>query len=76
MRDEASVQGAVDQAVARGAVAIAAEHDCDAGVPLIQHAPKSKIQQSIVALAHALSGKNGKAGSKAAGGGGFWPWRK
>ncbi len=29
----------------------------NAGVPLIQHAPKSKVQQSLVGLAAALSGK-------------------
>jgi pilus assembly protein CpaE len=33
----------------------------NAGVPLLQHAPKSKVHQSIVALAQALSGKNGQA---------------
>jgi pilus assembly protein CpaE len=29
------------------------------GVPLLQHAPKSKVQQSIAGLAQLLSGKNG-----------------
>src|SRR5262249_22848459 len=31
------------------------------GVPLIQHAPKSKAQQSITGMAHALCGKNAQA---------------
>jgi pilus assembly protein CpaE len=30
------------------------------GVPLLQHAPRSKAQQSIAGLAHALCGKEGK----------------
>jgi pilus assembly protein CpaE len=45
----------------------------NAGVPLLQHAPKSKAQQSIAALATALCGKNGKSETKA---GGFWPWKR
>jgi pilus assembly protein CpaE len=31
------------------------------GVPLLQHAPRSKVQQSIAELGQALAGKNGKA---------------
>jgi pilus assembly protein CpaE len=33
----------------------------NAGVPLIQHAPRSKIQQSISGLAAAMTGKGGQA---------------
>jgi pilus assembly protein CpaE len=33
----------------------------NAGVPLLQHAPKCKLQQSIVALAQVLCSKNGQA---------------
>jgi pilus assembly protein CpaE len=50
-----------------------------AGVPLVQHSPKSRVQQSIAGLATALCGTNGKVDTKAkaaAGGGGLWPWRK
>jgi pilus assembly protein CpaE len=36
----------------------------NAGVPLIQHAPKSKVQQSLVGLAAALTGKNGPVEEK------------
>jgi pilus assembly protein CpaE len=36
----------------------------NAGVPLLQFAPKSKVHQSIVGLAQALSGKNGQAPPK------------
>jgi hypothetical protein len=31
----------------------------NAGVPLLTHAPRSKVQQSFAELAQALSGKNG-----------------
>jgi pilus assembly protein CpaE len=48
----------------------------NAGVPLIQHAPKSKAQQSIAALANALCGKNDQPEAKAASGGGLFRWRK
>jgi pilus assembly protein CpaE len=37
----------------------------NAGVPLIQHAPRSKVHQSIVGLAQALCGKNGPAAAPA-----------
>jgi pilus assembly protein CpaE len=41
----------------------------NAGIPLLQHAPRSKIQQSVQELAWALCGKNGKAeGQKKRGG--------
>jgi pilus assembly protein CpaE len=33
----------------------------NAGVPLLQHAPRSKIQQAIAGLAQALTGKDGAA---------------
>ncbi len=36
----------------------------NAGIPLLQHAPKSKLHQSITGLAQALGGKNGQAESK------------
>lgn len=42
----------------------------NAGVPLIQHAPKSKVHQSLMGLAAALTGKgNGKPPEKESGGG-------
>jgi pilus assembly protein CpaE len=44
------------------------------GVPLIQHAPRSKVQQALHALAGTLCGKNGNGKPQAAAG--FWPWRK
>jgi pilus assembly protein CpaE len=49
-----------------------------AGVPLVQHSPKSRVQQSVVGLAVALCGTNGKGekAKAAAAGGGIWPWRK
>jgi pilus assembly protein CpaE len=34
------------------------------GVPLVQHAPRSKVQQSIQGLAHALTGKEQQAAPK------------
>jgi pilus assembly protein CpaE len=41
----------------------------NAGVPLLQHAPKSKAQQSIAGLVQALTGKNDQeAGAKKPGG--------
>jgi pilus assembly protein CpaE len=43
-----------------------------AGVPLIQHAPKCKAQQSIARLADALTGKPAKEEAVASGGGGWW----
>jgi pilus assembly protein CpaE len=43
-----------------------------AGVPLVQHAPRSKVQQSIARLADVLCGKESKADAVAAGG---W-WRR
>jgi pilus assembly protein CpaE len=36
----------------------------NAGVPLLQHAPRSKLQQSIAQLAQALAGKDNPADSK------------
>ncbi|HXG12982.1 MAG TPA: response regulator [Gemmataceae bacterium] len=39
----------------------------NAGVPLLQHAPKSKAQQSIAGLAMALCGKEGQAAAKSSG---------
>ncbi len=36
----------------------------NAGVPLLQHAPKSKIQMSVMDLAFALCGKNQNADKK------------
>jgi len=49
----------------------------NAGVPLVQHAPKCKAQQSIIALANALCGKDAKADAKAAANGtGVWPWKR
>src|SRR5205085_10942397 len=36
----------------------------NAGVPLIQHAPRSKVQQSIAGLAAALSGKEAQGPAK------------
>jgi pilus assembly protein CpaE len=49
----------------------------NAGVPLIQHAPKSKVHQSIAALGSALCGTNGngKPETKATSNG-FWPWKR
>jgi pilus assembly protein CpaE len=52
-----------------------------AGIPLIQHAPRSRAQQSIARLAEALSGRQaaeepvGAANNGKAGGGGGW-WRR
>lgn len=46
----------------------------NAGVPLIQHAPKSKVQQAILGLANVLCGKKGPD-KPADGGGGSW-WRR
>jgi Flp pilus assembly CpaE family ATPase len=34
------------------------------GVPLLQHAPRSKVQQSIAGLAHALCDKDPKSNAK------------
>jgi pilus assembly protein CpaE len=50
----------------------------NAGVPLIQHAPKSKAQQGIAGMAHALGAKNDKPKEQpvAAGSGGGWFSRK
>jgi pilus assembly protein CpaE len=48
----------------------------NAGVPLVQHAPKSKAQQSIAALGNALCGKNDKAEAKGGNGAGLWPWKR
>jgi len=45
----------------------------NAGVPLLQHAPKSKAQQSIAGLVQALTGKNDQgAAAKKAGGWGLF----
>jgi pilus assembly protein CpaE len=46
-----------------------------AGVPLIQHAPKSKAQQSIARLALALSGKSAPKEKALTGASGSW-WRR
>jgi pilus assembly protein CpaE len=47
----------------------------NAGVPLIQHAPKCKAQQSITALANDLCGKEKKADAPPASAGSSW-WRR
>jgi pilus assembly protein CpaE len=36
----------------------------NAGIPLVQHAPRSKLQQSIMGLAEAVTGKTGEAETK------------
>jgi pilus assembly protein CpaE len=43
-----------------------------AGIPLIEHAPKSKAQQNIARLANVLSGKPAEPEPAAAAGGGWW----
>ncbi|MBL8794234.1 MAG: pilus assembly protein CpaE, partial [Planctomycetia bacterium] len=52
----------------------------NAGVPLIEHAPKSKVQASLMGLAAALTGKGGSGsgggGEEKRGGGGGWGWFK
>jgi pilus assembly protein CpaE len=45
----------------------------NAGVPLLQHAPRSKLQQGIAQLAQSVCGKDGPAEPKKPGG---WPWRR
>jgi pilus assembly protein CpaE len=45
----------------------------NAGVPLIQHAPKSRVQLALAGLAAQLMGKNGPVEEK---GGGFGGWFK
>jgi pilus assembly protein CpaE len=45
----------------------------NAGVPLIQHAPKSRVQQALAGLALQIMGKNGPEPEK---GGGFGGWFK
>jgi len=36
----------------------------NAGVPLLQHAPKSKVQQALVGLVGALAGKDADTGER------------
>jgi pilus assembly protein CpaE len=43
-----------------------------AGIPLVQHAPRSKAQQNFAKLAEALSGKAPAPEPAAASGGGWW----
>lgn len=48
----------------------------NAGVPLVQHAPKSKAHQSIAGLAAALGGPVSNEKTEAKTGNGFWPWNR
>jgi pilus assembly protein CpaE len=48
----------------------------NAGVPLIQHAPRSKVQQNLAELAQALSGKNGHSEAEPRKSSRIFPFRK